>query len=363
MWQSRLSRALLHQPIRPFSSSATKIPLCWLDLRGAGLSVLERLLLEECLLQTDTDRSWLIAGYHDPVRHRYIQHKPSADHNESAVIVMGIGGKVPELLHTDNVRQENVMTIKRFSGGGTVVMDHDAIWTTLIGRPQHFRQVPAFPRPLMEFTADHLFGPLFEKLQMANQQKATLQDDTNISSTNVVPEGQQKTLVMDLKSCSATDNPNRVLTIPRPNAAPTPPPVDSSSFTFSLRENDYVLGERKMGGNAQSITGKGWLHHTSFLWDYNVDNMTNLLQLPKKQPDYRGQRTHDDFLVSLSQVFPHLNKRDFCQLLKQVSGEQFDLVEEMTAGQALDIVRENTGGGGLQAWWETKSRTRIVTDV
>ena len=29
---------------------------------------------------------------------------------------------------------------------------------------------------------------------------------------------------------------------------------DSTTPKFQLRENDYVLGERKMGGNAQSVS-------------------------------------------------------------------------------------------------------------
>lgn len=49
---------------------------------------------------------------------------------------------------------------------------------------------------------------------------------------------------------------------------------------------DYVFAERKFGGNAQAITNKRWLHHTSFLWDYDPDNMA-VLKNPRKQPQYR----------------------------------------------------------------------------
>ena len=45
---------------------------------------------------------------------------------------------------------------------------------------------------------------------------------------------------------------------------------------FSLRENDYVLDARKIGGNAQSIIRDRWVHHTSFLWDFNVMRMQYL---------------------------------------------------------------------------------------
>jgi lipoate-protein ligase A len=54
-----------------------------------------------------------------------------------------------------------------------------------------------------------------------------------------------------------------------------------------------VFGARKFGGNAQAITNKRWLHHTSFLWDFDPANMAALLN-PAKQPDYRQVRaTHN----------------------------------------------------------------------
>lgn len=81
---------------------------------------------------------------------------------------------------------------------------------------------------------------------------------------------------------------------------------------FALRENDYVFGDRKIGGNAQSnhsirlllcniglfeigISKDRWLHHTSFLWKFDPHNM-KYLQQPKKQPNYRDQRDHTSFL-------------------------------------------------------------------
>jgi lipoate-protein ligase A len=49
---------------------------------------------------------------------------------------------------------------------------------------------------------------------------------------------------------------------------------------------DYVFADLKFGGNAQAITSQRWLHHTSFLWDYNPANM-QALKNPAKQPMYR----------------------------------------------------------------------------
>jgi lipoate-protein ligase A len=55
---------------------------------------------------------------------------------------------------------------------------------------------------------------------------------------------------------------------------------------FSHLVSDYVFGDRKFGGNAQSITRNRWIHHTSFLWDYEVRNMA-YLKRPARAPEYR----------------------------------------------------------------------------
>jgi lipoate-protein ligase A len=49
---------------------------------------------------------------------------------------------------------------------------------------------------------------------------------------------------------------------------------------------DYVFNNHKFGGNAQSIIKDRFLHHTSFLWDYQDPRMA-LLKLPRKAPTYR----------------------------------------------------------------------------
>ncbi len=72
---------------------------------------------------------------------------------------------------------------------------------------------------------------------------------------------------------------------------------------FQARENDYVFGKKKFGGNAQYIQKGRWLHHTSFLWDYDPAKMEYLL-LPKRRPEYRQSRPHHDFLCTLRPLFP-----------------------------------------------------------
>ena len=221
---------------------------------------------------------------------------------------MGIGGKPKNLLNLDAVRKDGIAIIKRFSGGGTVVLDHNSIWTTFIGRKQDFTHVEPFPRPIMVWSANEIFGPSFAKLK--------------------------KQASSSCYGCSHFKIPD-----------------------FRLLEHDYTLGKRKMGGNAQSIVKDGWLHHTSFLWDYEPRNM-EYLTLPAKRPDYREDRLHNDFLVKLADVYPpEMKLGDFFAALKCANEEKFDLYD-VTLDDALDVV--NNKFGGMQQWFDGKCRTRIV---
>ncbi len=90
---------------------------------------------------------------------------------------------------------------------------------------------------------------------------------------------------------------------------------------FEAKENDYVIGERKFGGNAQYIQKGRWLHHTSLLWDFTPLNMEYLL-LPEKRPHYRLDRSHTDFLCTLKEHYTdktrlvHALKKRFKEMLK-----------------------------------------------
>lgn len=87
------------------------------------------------------------------------------------------------------------------------------------------------------------------------------------------------------------------------------------SDAFALRENDYVMGEKKWGGNAQSIVKNRWLHHSSLLWDYDK-NLMDYLLLPSKAPLYRNHREHQDFLCCLSDFWQSPEKLTFHLILQ-----------------------------------------------
>lgn len=82
-------------------------------------SILEQLELEEALLRAD-DRSFCIIN---------CGSTPSC--------VFGISSKPEEMLYIEEAKNAGVTLIRRFSGGGTVIVDENTIFTTFIINQHH----------------------------------------------------------------------------------------------------------------------------------------------------------------------------------------------------------------------------------
>jgi len=177
-------------------------------------------------------------------------------------IVMGISGKQEELIDQAKVKRDKIPVIRRFSGGGTVIVDEETLFITFIFSKQDVLHIHAFPEPILRWSGE-LYANSFQ-----------------------VPN-------------------------------------------FHLIENDYAIGEKKCGGNAQYIQKDRWLHHTSFLWDYQEKNMDYLL-LPAKRPRYRESRKHADFLCKLKEFAP--SKESLIERLKRELGNHF-LLEHLHLNQ------------------------------
>ncbi|XP_078435048.1 biotin/lipoate A/B protein ligase family [Wolffia australiana] len=185
-------------------------------VRTSAFPILHQLRLEERLLRTSTE-NWCIIN----------------EGTMESSIVMGVSGKLNELVETRFVLRDGVPVIRRFTGGGTVVVGKDTIFVTFICNKNAVPGVQPYPKPIMSWTSK-----LYSKSL-------------------------------------------------------------SGLVDFSLRENDYVIGDRKFGGNAQSITKARWLHHTSFLWNYDPRDM-KYLKHPPRAPSYRSMRTHSEFLCTMN---------------------------------------------------------------
>lgn len=212
-------------------------------IHTSGTPIVQQLQWEEALLRAD-QRNWCIIN-----------------EGTSPAIVLGISGKVDQ--HVDTSKN-TLPLVRRFSGGGTVVVNEDTVFVTFIFNEDDIG-VSGTPLNVMQWTAafhQSLFSP----------------------------------------------------------------------HPFHLRENDFVIGERKCGGNAQYLCRGRWLQHTSFLWDYNPDQMA-LLKHPPKMPSYRENREHDAFVCRAGE---YLAQKVYVQNVRQKLEESFHLVEHVDVAEVLE---------------------------
>lgn len=182
-------------------------------------SIFEQLEIEEALLRADH-------------RNIFIISKGSTIPS----IVLGISSSKEKHLYLEPIQTNKVPVIRRFSGGGTVVVDENTLFVTFIASRQLIHETSSTPESILRF-AEKLFLPVFQGTH------------------------------------------------------------------FALKENDFIIGEKKCGGNAEYLQKDRFLLHTSFLWDYSVDRFA-WLKHPPKTPSYRKERSHCDFVCKLKDYFP-----------------------------------------------------------
>lgn len=102
-------------------------------LHFQNLPILEQLRLEEALLRCD-ERNFCIIN-----------------EGSTPAIVLGISGKLEELVDQEKARQSGIPLIRRFSGGGTVVVDKSTLFVTFICQKATFN-FPCFPEPILKWT-------------------------------------------------------------------------------------------------------------------------------------------------------------------------------------------------------------------
>jgi lipoate-protein ligase A len=63
--------------------------------------------------------------------------------------------------------------------------------------------------------------------------------------------------------------------------------------------SDVAWLDRKVSGNAQQRKRMHLLHHGTLLYDFDHERVAAYLKLPPRQPEYRRQRSHGEFLANL----------------------------------------------------------------
>ncbi len=63
--------------------------------------------------------------------------------------------------------------------------------------------------------------------------------------------------------------------------------------------SDLARLDRKISGNAQQRKRTHVLQHGTLLFDFDAEQAARYLKLPPRQPEYRRQRSHRDFLANI----------------------------------------------------------------
>jgi len=104
---------------------------------------------------------------------------------------------------------------------------------------------------------------------------------------------------------------------------------------------DLVTGGLKFSGNAQRRQRKCLIFHGTFLLQFDIARIGKFLRMPSKQPDYRQNRSHADFLANLN-----LSPEDVKTALRSIwsANEVFTAVP---AKKIRELVREKYS---MEAW-------------
>jgi lipoate-protein ligase A len=165
-------------------------------------------------------------------------------------VVVGYANKVATEVNVAACEARGIPVLRRCSGGGTVVQGPGCLNYTLI----------------LRITAD---GPL-HNIGVANQ-FIMRQNRAAIATLNSQPLGAAKR------------------------------GGDGSTLNVAIRgHTDLAISERKFSGNSQRRRKHFLLFHGTFLLNFDLALVSELLPMPSKQPDYREHRAHAEFLTNLN---------------------------------------------------------------
>lgn len=74
---------------------------------------------------------------------------------------------------------------------------------------------------------------------------------------------------------------------------------DQGSPVEMRGSGDLAIDGKKFSGSAQRRKKRFFMIHATFLLDFDLDLIDELLSIPQRQPSYRANRSHRDFLTNL----------------------------------------------------------------
>ncbi len=150
-------------------------------------------------------------------------------------VVLGASGSIAIDVHEDACQRDGVPLARRSSGGGTVLLGQGCLLYSLVLRTDRAAE-------LRDIRAS--YGWILQRVTVALQPLA----DGRIEQAGI---------------------------------------------------SDLAIAGRKFSGNAQQRKQHAILHHGSLLYAFPLPSIDRYLNTPERQPDYRGQRGHADFVRNL----------------------------------------------------------------
>src|SRR5262245_59220851 len=99
--------------------------------------------------------------------------------------------------------------------------------------------------------------------------------------------------------------------------------------------SDLAVGGVKISGNAQQRKRTHFLHHGTLLCDFDLRLIAKYLHAPERQPDYRRNRPHREFVMNLAATAPEVKRLLVAEW--QAEGEYgplpWDTLRELVAGK------------------------------
>ena len=180
------------------------------------------------------------------------------------IVVLGRSCKANDEIDIPYCRREKIPVFRRASGGGTIVAGPGCLMYSIIisyQRDSRLRKI----NNAHQFVLEQIGGALRNA-----GAESTIEGHSDLTVENNNPLTSQ---------------------------------IGSSAM--STKDSQNLIGEqqsdrRKFSGNAMRCKRHHFLYHGTILFNFDLSLITRTLKMPPRQPEYRGGRTHDDFVTNLA---------------------------------------------------------------
>jgi lipoate---protein ligase len=94
----------------------------------------------------------------------------------------------------------------------------------------------------------------------------------------------------------------------------------TTSSVAVLGRGDLTVKNRKFAGSAQRRLKDWFMVHCSILYDFPIERISRYLKPPRRQPEYRAGRSHEDFLTNLA-----LPRHEIADAIRSAFADQSDV--------------------------------------